>query len=494
MFKHRSIATLVEAGHLYKAGRLDEADALARQTLKRNRSNSDALRLLGLIAVRKGDYEQALRHYSEARRIDPRNPQYPYLIAKALTVAGRLDEAVAWYDHAAAAKPGDRLVHAWKAAALERAGRLDEALDVVAPFIDRGGEDELMAEVAARIAQQRGRHEDAIDLCDRHLARRDLPAVARHVLAFLKAHSLDRLDRLDEAMLAYEEANAVLAVPFDPDEYARGIDEIVDTFSSEALRTMAEASSTDDRHVFIAGFPRSGTTLVERIIAAHPRGAGVGELEFFRELALKPGDGIEPYPRGMARLKAGSLTMAAAAYQERIPKAARSASRVCNKSLDNWRVLGLISRVLPASRVIWCRRNALDTCVSCYTRELMPGAMPFATDLAALGHVYRQHERLMLHWADTLDVPILEVRYEDVVADLDRQVARMLDFLGLPEDDRCLNFHEAADPATSLSYDQVRKPIYSSSTGRWQRYEAYLEPLIDALMGGGAGKSATGKR
>lgn len=481
----RANELLEQAGSHYREGRLDQAEQITRRVLKQQRSSADAYQLLGLIAMKRGLYPDAVAAYKKASGLEPGNHRYLYLLAKALTTMGRIEDALHCFDRALALRPQDTEILGWKAITLERGGRLDEAASIIEPFLSTGREDALMAEVAARIDQQQGNHERAVAHLDKQLARSDLHPLGRHVMAFLRAQSLDRLDRLEDAMPAFADANRVLAVPFDRDAFARDIDEIIRTYTREMVAKMPRARGRSDWPVIIAGFPRSGTTLLERVLHAHPSAAGAGELDYFRELEHEMRSRGAGYPACAPSIEPRQLDLDAWKYRERLVGLGCMADRVIDKSLHNWRLLGLLAQVLPGARFIWCQREPMDICISCYTRELMPGRHPFVTDLADLGFAFGHYQRLMRHWLDVLDVPVLEVRYEDLVEDLEAQTRRVLEFIGLEFDEQCLRFHESSRRSTTLSYDQVRRPIYRSSLARWKRYEPYLGPLRTELERGG---------
>jgi hypothetical protein len=260
------------------------------------------------------------------------------------------------------------------------------------------------------------------------------------------------------------------------------VDLILATCSARNLRTFARVSTASDLPVFVVGMPRSGTTLVEQIIHAHPQGFGAGEIadiaNMGRGLTTQLGS-MYTYPESLHDLTQNAAAALATSYLTRLSeRAGPNARRVVNKSLDQFEHLGLISCILPKSRILHMRRDPLDTCVSCYLRRLN---MPYAASLEHLGLVYQQHERLMDHWKATLDLPILTVQYEELVADQQRITRQIIDFLALPWDDRCLRYWEADRTVTTLSYDQVNKPIYNSSIGRWRDYERHLSPLKTAL-------------
>jgi len=229
--------------------------------------------------------------------------------------------------------------------------------------------------------------------------------------------------------------------------------------------------------VFIVGMPRSGTTLVEQIVASHPMVFGAGELNDFESAILALG---KPFPESVPSLDAEALRRLGADYLSRLP-AAGEAERVTDKMPSNFRFLGLIHLALPRARIVHVRRDAVDTCLSCFS-NVFAGQQAYTYDLAELGRYYRMYEDVMAHWRAVLPAGVmLEVRYEDVVADLERQARRIIEHCGLDWDAACLRFHETARPVRTASATQVRQPIYSSSVGRWHAYASQLGPLLDAL-------------
>ena len=233
----------------------------------------------------------------------------------------------------------------------------------------------------------------------------------------------------------------------------------------------------------MGGMPRSGTTLIEQIMASHPQVHGAGELNLIHRMASEfPSllGSATPYPQCIAQATAQKLERIAQTYLGELQKRGGKASRVTDKAPINFLHLGLIDLLFPGARVIHCARDPLDTCLSCYFQPFS-GEYSFTYDLGHLGAYYRLYENLMVHWRQILRVPVFEVRYEELVADQERMIRALIEFCGLPWDDRCLKFYETERTVATASFDQVRKPIYAGSVGRWRRYEAYLEPLISAL-------------
>jgi hypothetical protein len=186
-------------------------------------------------------------------------------------------------------------------------------------------------------------------------------------------------------------------------------------------------------------------------------------------------------PQSLDVIQSSQLDELAGRYLGGLSSLNPAALRICDKLPANFLHLGLISLLFPKARIIHCRRDAMDTCLSCYFSDFASGNL-FSFDLKNLGEYYRQYDRLMAHWHSVLDVPILSVQYEQLVGDLEGQTRRMLEFLALPWDERCLRFHQNPRPVSTLSSEQVRQPIYQSSVGRWRHYQKHLEPLWAALQ------------
>ncbi|MBK7406297.1 MAG: sulfotransferase [Phycisphaerales bacterium] len=248
------------------------------------------------------------------------------------------------------------------------------------------------------------------------------------------------------------------------------------------------------------GMPRSGTSLVEQIIASHPGAYGGGELNFVAMAArdlLMPTVERPSIAAQLDALRQPTLDRESQKVQRLMTEPSPRAERFTDKLPQNFLHLGMIELLFPQARVIHCRRDPRDTCLSCYT-HLFGGAnnQPFAGDLVHLGRYYRAYERIMEHWRRVTSLPMMEVVYEELVADLDGAARRVVEFTGLEWDEQCLRFYETRRDVITESADQVRRPIYSSSIGRWKRFGAHLDPLARALgvpeRGGSAADSPAG--
>jgi sulfotransferase family protein len=247
-------------------------------------------------------------------------------------------------------------------------------------------------------------------------------------------------------------------------------------FTGELMRSHEGRGERSCVPVFILGMLRSGTTLVEQILASHPKVFGAGEVDDFNKVIA-----ALHFPEVVSLMSGEQLRQLGASYVGGIRVAAPVVERITNKSPGNFRFTGLIHMMLPNARIIHTRRDPIDTCLSCFSK-LFVGNHPYAYDLEELGRYYRAYEALMAHWRSVLPPNVmLEVQYEEVVADLEGQARRIVAHCGLEWDALCLAFHQTERPVRTASATQVRQPIYKSSVGRWRAYEPFLGPLLAEL-------------
>jgi tetratricopeptide (TPR) repeat protein len=262
------------------------------------------------------------------------------------------------------------------------------------------------------------------------------------------------------------------------------IERIGKVFTADLVRKLQGAGNPATAPVFIVGMPRSGTSLIEQILASHGDVFGAGETHHFEEAIteLQSDAGtIALYPEMVSRLTVEQLHFLGGAYVEKTMPPASKANRITEKLPGNFLFAGLIHVALPNARIIHARRDPVDACFSCFS-NLFSDGLPWASDLGELGRYYRAYEKLMAHWREVLPSGVmLEVQYEEVVRDLEGQARRIVDYCGLEWDARCLDFHLTDRAVRTASVAQVRQPIYASSVGRWRAYQNFLGPLVAEL-------------
>jgi tetratricopeptide (TPR) repeat protein len=393
----------------------------------------------------------------------------------------RVADADSYSARAVELAPADGAVLQSRAAALEVTGDLAGAWGIVCGLVQRGYVPMPVVRLYGRMARYQGQAAEALHVVEHQLAGTKGSTHDRARLHLTAADLLDALGRYDQAFAHAQIGNKLVAPLYDRKTHERTFDSFIAHFTRERLSRLARSAETSDQPVFIVGMPRSGTSLVEQILASHPQVHGAGELELmtatWAETVRLLGARADAYPDCLDTLTPELATTLAQSYLAPLTAAApRGATRITDKLPLNFLHLGLISLLLPNARIIDCRRDPRDTCLSCYM-ALFEAGNDFKHDLANTAHFYLQHQRLMAHWRAALSLPILTVSYESVVANPEVETRRMLEFLGLPWDDRCLSFHKTNRPVTSSSRQQVRQPLYASSVGRWKNYARHLGEL-----------------
>lgn len=446
---------------------------------------------VGLAGAADGSGLEALveKHGTEAARLAPGEPRAHYVLARSFYRNGQIQRALEHSGRAVALAPGDVTYVVLHGSLLFAAGKAREAGEVLEPPLAAGSTDRWLASLYARIAPAIDQERRALEVVTRALKAPNLAAdpAGRPMLHFAASALLDRLGRYSEAFEQARLGNDIVraAQPaHNASAHSDWVSRKIQYFTRDRVESLPRATHDSRRPVFILGMPRSGTTLVEQILGCHPSVYPGGELQSLRLVTKNSADADwavgESYPEYFDDLSLGRANRLAAQYLAAIDALDRDATYVTDKQPLNFLILDTVELLFPRSRVIHCVRGPLDTCLSCFMTNF-DQYNPFKFDLAHLGAYYRDYLRLMEHWKKVLTVPILEVRYEDLVLDTRGQVRRILEFLELPWDERCLKYYQNDRPVKTASLDQVRKPIYTASIGRWKHYEKHLAPLIAAL-------------
>ncbi len=460
--------------HYRRACELEPGNAVAHACL------ADAI-LLGdpSVPVRR----EALEHLRTAVRLDPDFIAARNNLASALHMLGHYDEAIAEYTSVLARSPGQPASVLGMVRTYEATGQLDKAEAILRPWLDRASTNPEIALAYGIMAAHMGERNAAIAALREIMTQARCERETEVVACFKLGELLDKEGRYDEAFHYYRHAHTLHPFAYDHEDQARRFGEQIEFFSEARAPRLPRATNRSRLPVFIVGMPRSGTTLVETILASHPDVHGAGELgdifEMRPELARAAGAG-RPYPQFLDTIGVQTLDTLAAKHLAKLESLAPGSARVTDKLPHNFVNLGLIDLLFPGARVIHCMRDPLDTCLSIYFQPFIQHHA-YATDLTHLGLYYREYLRLMAHWRKVLRIPVLDLEYEALVRNPEEQTRRLLAFCELPWDERCLRHHESGRVASTFSYDQVRQPIYHRSVARWRRYEKHLGPLIEAL-------------
>jgi tetratricopeptide (TPR) repeat protein len=438
-----------------KLGRIEAAIALYEQALAIHPDDVDAHCDLGKALIAVNRHEEAIAQYRKALQLDPSRTMAYYSTGVALQALGRIDEAEAAYQRAAQISPRDVTTHL-NLAHLRRFRDDDPRLGALEKLADEISALDPENQIALHFSLGK--------------AYADLGQPERSF------HHLREGNFAKRRQVAYDEKQALGVF-----ERVRAV------FSRRLIERRSGGGDRSAAPVFVVGMPRSGTTLVEQILASHSRIHGAGEIETFRETVVGLRDRKTPsltFPEMIAALSPDDFRDCGSEYVQRLRAAAPTMDRIVNKMPMNFILTGLIHLALPNARIIHTRRDPIDTCFSCYSL-MFTGNQPFTYDLGELGRYYHGYEALMQHWREVLPPGVMiEVEYEKLVDDIEGHARSLIDHCGLEWEDACLAFHKTRRPVATASALQVREPVYRTSVGRWRPYEKFLLPLIEALNSG----------
>lgn len=485
---HRAAGHYNLANALASLERWDEAIENYRLAVTLRPDYAPAYNNWGIALERVGRLDEAIGAYTKALQHDPQHSAACNNLANALKDLGRTGEALALYEQADIPhNPQRATTLANKALLLLETGELAESRQVTehALRVDPG------CVPAWHIRAQLTQFEpgdpdiDAMEALLGNAVARGMPLEERIRLEFALGKAWLDTGAANPAFAHFHAGNRLKRATFTYDEVATGrwLKNIVDTHTPELLRKYAGRGHRTEKPVFIVGMPRSGTTLVEQILSSHPDIYAAGELRVLPDLVA----GLNGFPQSLlAPLSPPDLAGLGRAYEDRAAARAPEKRRVVDKLPANFPFAGLIHLILPQARIIHCRRDPADTCLSCYTKTFR-GAVPFAYDLRELGLYYRHYETLMTHWRALLPSEcLIECFYEELVANLEQQARRLVAFCGLTWSESCLRFHATRRQIRTASAHQVIRPIYRTSVGRARRHAAHLGPLLSVLDGAGA--------
>jgi len=467
----------------FRVGHFGRAFSLGNALLKKSPRDTALLELVGVSASKIGQLGEAEKHLKRGIALAPDVATMHNALAETYHQQNRIDEALAEYDRAIELAPGNVYPIAGKAALLERRGDAEGAIELLRAALPHDPTGHA-ASVLGTALMSLGRHDETITVLEHYLPIEHLDNMSRSTICRTIAKAYEKNDDYDKAFAALTKSNQINAKPFDRKVLTDEIDGLIATLSPENMAMLARPTKTSDRPVFVACMPRSGSTLAEQVIHAHPKGHAAGEINDIPELIERMPTAlgsIQVYPDCLGDWSRPHADRLQNEYLASLRDYDSAASRVVNKHLANWTHLGLIALLFPGAKVVHTLRDPMDNCFSIFMAAIRSDAYPWSTDLADIAFAYRQHERLMAHLRDTLDLDILESSYESFVDDPETTIRGIIDHVGLDWDERCLRFHESKRDVDTLSYDQVRRPVYNSAVGRWKRYESHLAPLAQAL-------------
>ena len=476
---NRGVALIVQR-------RFAEAEAAYRKALDLRPEQAEALSDLGHVLIELKRPQEALACQQKAIGLLPNNAKFRYRLGAAQFYCGDPHASEASCRRAISLDPDYAQAWCGLGQILRSLGRFDEARSCLRRALEIDPElPDAYAGLA--ILGQRGGGEQQLQHLRTLLNESDYPGT-RIDAGFALGMLLDNADRYDEAFSCFAQANTLyhdlLAASGERHDRAavrRQVDGLIQSCTAEFFSMVEDEGNRSEAPVFIVGMPRSGTSLIEQIAASHSRVAGAGELPDLGQIV----DALQAHGRDrrQGELDPDLGRRLADRYVGRLTTLGSGAERVIDKMPDNILHMGLAAVLFPAARVIFCRRDPRDTSLSCYFRRF-DQPIAWAYNLVDCGSRTLEIERLAQHWRDILPLRTLTIDYETLVADLEGESRRLIEFLGLDWERACLNFHETERPVLTASGWQVRQPLYSRSVGRWRRYERHLGPLLEVLAKG----------
>ena len=511
--------TLAVAAEHQKAGRLKEAKALYREILEANPENVDALRMMGMLALSESQvdkaerflrravsnapdfvgaivdlgqalkdqnrFEEAIASFRRVIELEPANVKAHFLLGSTLSPSALTYEAIEAYQRTLELRPQHVGAHLGLGHVLKTVGRQEEAVEAYRECIrlrpDNGATYWSLANLKTfRLSS------DEIQEMQTQLQSGDLDKESEVNFLFALAKATEDRGDFERAWQYYEKGNAERRMMeyYDPVRAEVMNDAVIEVFDKEFLAGHSGQGHADSAPIFVIGLPRSGSTLIEQILASHSQVEGTSELPYIghatASLNLNRADGVN-YPEAVRELGAEHLKSLGQGYLRAAQMhRTEGAPHFVDKMPNNFPSVGFIHLILPNAKIIDARRHPLDSCLSCF-RQLFARGQPFTYDLTDIGEYFLEYQRLMDYWHDVLPGRVLTVQYEDVVTDFETQVRRVLEYCELPWEDSCVRFYETDRPVRTASSEQVRQPVYSKSVNFWRNYEDKLDELITVL-------------
>lgn len=467
-----------------KSGDYNQSVTLFKRALHLNENHSDALNNLAAALEKLHRPRDALPLLDRLVRLLPKNVNGLCRLADTQYKLGHVEDSISNYQKAIRLEPSHKKARVGLGEAYESAGKSKQARLQYYAVLRRDSDSPL---ALAKLLQFRDGELDKKWVERAHVLALDATTAeeARISLNIALGYYYDRAEHYDQAFdhfrLAYDQQFA--KQPFDSTDFTTAVDRLIEVFSTDFFSSARTHQIPTDRPIFIVGMPRSGTTLVEQILASHSQVAAGGELSTMIKIGYSLQDvsfNSRPYPDGVLQLGKIGMTRLTRTYLDSLREISACSPRVTDKLPFNFVYVGLIALLLPQAKIIHCHRHPLDNCLSCYFTNFNE-EIQFANNLTTLGRYYRDYSRLMDHWHAVIPVKIHDVEYERLVADPETSIRNLVEQCGLDWEDSCLRFHEVARNIQTPSRWQVRRPIYSRSVNRWTHYDKHIGPLKDVL-------------
>ena len=445
-----TLEKLNEAMRLQIQGKFQSAESIYMGILESEPDNPDGNHLLGLIRGEQDNNHEAVRLIEKAIKLNQNAAPFHHNIAGIYRRMGRLEEAESEFRRA-----------------IELKADYGEAYQGLAEMVTFSNDDPLLGQIRDQLANS------------------SMDAGLRSYFHFAAGKICDDIGAYDEAFKHYSAGNRDASKTFNSVEFRQQVKDTIYVFSQDFVQRNAGSGDPSEQPVFIVGMPRSGTTLVEQILASHSKVFGAGELNDMKYIARSASELSsvrQPFPNCISGVSRPGYARLASEYLERISNVIEGGhyDRVIDKHPLNFQFVGLILQMFPNARIINTIRHPLDTCLSCFFQNFTKG-QHYTFNVVKLAHFYNDYRRLMEHWEMVYPGKILTVAYENILSKQESETMRLLKFCGLEFEDACIDFHETDRVIKTASFLQVRKPIYYSSLHRWKNYTSQLSEVASIL-------------
>ncbi|MBJ89965.1 MAG: hypothetical protein CMO98_08920 [Woeseia sp.] len=461
------------------------AEAFLKRVCRLQPDDVRAVSDLAKFLENRGRYRESIAYLEPIARRLPENPDIQLLFGNMLGIVGRVDDALGAYDRCLEAEPNDPSALIGRGHMLRIVGRTDEALASYRHCTSVNPEFGAAWWYLASLPKHEMTEEEIVVMQDQ-LTADLLSDDAKIGLHFALARTYEQRKDFQTAWTHYEQGNKKKRelVNYDPVKTETDQKKIRDTFTSDKLQDASNREHFAETPIFILGMPRSGSTLIEQILSSHSSVEGGGELPYIMLIAsriVEKNEGSLHYTENINELGQEELDEFGQAYlQLASTHNPESKAFFTDKMPANFPHAGLIHMLFPQAKIIDARRHPVATCLANY-RQLYAQGKNQSYDLTELGEYYLEYIKMMDHWDTVMPGVVLRVDYEDMVRDIDSQVARILDHCGLPFEQSCLDFHKSERSVNTASSEQVREPIYDSALDFWRNYELYLNELSEIL-------------
>jgi tetratricopeptide (TPR) repeat protein len=476
------VGTMIKLGNAFAEARLvPESILMYEQALTFRPDNATVHRHLGTSLLVMGQVKKAIKYFDQALRLRPNYFAARIELARALRQLGKAEEAIAPLEEAIGLKPDDDDAHINLALTLKQLGQIEPAIEQLEQFLTiRPSCGRAYYHISIIKPKQ-----ELIPVVEKLVNDPKLPNGDTIYCHFALGNFYDSGKLFDQAFEHFLRANRLHreTLSYDVKENIQYVDSLIKVYSKSFFQGKREFGSASRLPVFIVGMPRSGTTLIEQILSSHALVHGAGEIRACPAINYSIAQQLKyakPDPECMSLIDRKMVEEHSAQYLQELTLYCPTATRITDKEPGNFFRIGLIKTLFPDARIINCQRNPLDNCISVFFHYFT--AFQSSFELTELGQFYRDHQRLMAHWQNLFPGEILTVQYEDLVQDQESVSKRLIDYLGLEWDEKCLEFHNNERNVMTPSNIQVRQPIYESSINRWKHYEKQLQPLVEVLQ------------